>query len=142
MILPYKQNLYSLEDSKKLAAELSNLFNLNDVVVLNGDLGSGKTTLIKMICSRFNISDVSSPSFSIVNEYTGSIKVYHFDFYRLKKVEELYDIGFEDYLNDEEAIIFIEWGSLMQEILPKNHFEIELNQSSENQRIVKIIKNY
>ena len=142
MILPYKQNLYSLEDSKKLAAELSNLFNLNDVVVLNGDLGSGKTTLIKMICSIFNISDVSSPSFSIVNEYSGSIKVYHFDFYRLKKVEELYDIGFEDYLNDEEAIIFIEWGSLMQEILPKNHFEIELNQSSENQRIVKIIKNY
>ena len=142
MILPYKQNLYSLEDSKKLAAELSNLFNLNDVVVLNGDLGSGKTTLVKLICSKYNISDVSSPSFSIVNEYSGSKKVYHFDFYRLKKIEELYDIGFEDYLNDEDAIIFIEWGNLMQEILPKNHFEIELNQSSENQRIVKIVKNY
>ena len=142
MILPHKQNLYSLEDSEKLATELSNLFSLNDVVVLNGDLGSGKTTLVKLICEKYKISDVSSPSFSIVNEYSGSKKIYHFDFYRLKKIEELYDIGFEDYLNDEEAIIFIEWGSLMQEILPKNHFEIELNQSSENQRIVKIIKNY
>ena len=74
--------------------------------------------------------DVNSPSFSIVNEYSGNNKVYHFDFYRLKKIEELYDIGFEEYLNDEDAIIFIEWGNLMNEALPRNYLEILIETNS------------
>ncbi|MCW8849732.1 MAG: tRNA (adenosine(37)-N6)-threonylcarbamoyltransferase complex ATPase subunit type 1 TsaE [Melioribacteraceae bacterium] len=140
MIFPYEKKLFSIDDSEKLAAELSQLFNQRDVIVINGDLGSGKTTIIKLICARFNIFDVSSPSFSIVNEYSGSKKVYHFDFYRIKKIEELYDIGFEDYLNDEEAITFIEWGSLMPEILPKEYYLIDLKQAPQNERIIKIVK--
>lgn len=140
MILPYQQKLFSLDDTKKLSDELSQLFKEKDVIVLNGDLGSGKTSIIKLICAKFNISDVSSPSFSIVNEYSGLKKVYHFDFYRIKKIEELYDIGFEEYLNDDDSIIFIEWGNLMSEILPKEHYIIDLKQNSLNERTVKIFK--
>ena len=140
MILPYNKKLLSIKDSEHLAAEISKLFKQGDVIVLDGDLGSGKTTIIKLICAQFNIWDVSSPSFSIVNEYSGIKKVYHFDFYRIKKIEELYDIGFDEYLSDQEAIIFIEWGNLMPEILPKEHFLIELRQNSLDERIIKIIK--
>lgn len=140
MILPYQQKLFTLDDSEKLSAKLSELFKEGDVIVLNGDLGTGKTTITKLICAKFNILDVSSPSFSIVNEYSGLKKVYHFDFYRIKKVEELYDIGFEEYLNDDESIIFIEWGNLMSEILPKVHYSIDLKQNSNNERMIKIVK--
>lgn len=140
MILPFQKKILSIHESEQLADDLSQLFKSRDVIVLNGDLGSGKTTIIKLICAKYNILDVSSPSFSIVNEYSGVKKVYHFDFYRIKKIEELYDIGFEEYINDEEAIVFIEWGSLMPEILPKKHYSIEIKQNLLNERIVKIIK--
>lgn len=140
MILPVEQKLLNLEETNKLAEKLAMSFHSGNIVVLNGNLGSGKTTLIKAICNYFDISDSTSPSFSIVNEYSGKYKIYHFDFYRLKNIEELYDIGFEDYLNDTEAIIFIEWGNLFPEIIPKNYIEINLEVTSQNTRIVKIIK--
>jgi tRNA threonylcarbamoyladenosine biosynthesis protein TsaE len=138
--IPYEKEIRSLEDSRKIADELSALFQPGDVVLFNGELGTGKTTLIKYICSNYSISDANSPSFSIVNEYWGDIKVYHFDFYRLEKLEELYDIGFEDYLNDTEAIVFIEWGSLMPAIIPESHFEINLQFSTPELRLIKILK--
>ena len=140
MNLPHEQKFSSIEETKNIAYNLSQIITDNDIIVLNGNLGSGKTTLIKFICSNFNINEVSSPSFSIVNEYIGNKKIFHFDFYRIKKLEELYDIGFEDYLNDQEAIIFIEWGNLMEEIIPKRHYEINLELSSQNTRQIKIVK--
>ena len=140
MNLPHEQKLYSIEESKDIALKISKIISENDVIVLNGNLGSGKTTLIKFICSNFNIADVSSPSFSIVNEYYGSKKIFHFDFYRIKKIEELYDIGIEEYFNDQEAIVFIEWGNLMQDILPLKHYEINLKLASDNTRQIKIFK--
>jgi len=139
--LPFEQIINKLEQTKILANKLSEMFKCNEIVVLNGNLGSGKTTLIKYICANYGIANVTSPSFSIVNEYYGSKKVYHFDFYRLKKIEELYDIGFEDYLNDKDAVIFIEWGNLMKDILPSNYYEIQLELNSNYKRKVKIIKN-
>lgn len=140
MLIPFQDKLRSLEESKNIGSKLAKVFRENDVIVLDGDLGTGKTTLIKYICSFYNISEVSSPSFSIVNEYSGNVKVYHFDFYRIKKVEELYDIGFEEYLNDEEAIVFIEWGNLIPEILPNQYYEISLQYTSDNERQIKIVK--
>ena len=109
-------------------------------MVLNGNLGTGKTTLVKNICEQWEISNVNSPSFSIVNEYSGTNKVYHFDFYRLKKIEELYDIGYEEYLNDEESIIFIEWGNLMNEALPRIYLEILIATNPSDERKIRIIK--
>ncbi|MCB0731608.1 MAG: tRNA (adenosine(37)-N6)-threonylcarbamoyltransferase complex ATPase subunit type 1 TsaE [Ignavibacteriae bacterium] len=140
MELIFDKTTNSLEESKLIAKEIFSKINLQDVVVLNGNLGTGKTTLIKFICELYKIYNSTSPSFSIVNEYEGDAKVFHFDFYRIKKVEEIYDIGFEDYLNYEESIIFIEWGNLFPDILPKNHFEIQLELNSDNTRIIKFIK--
>ncbi len=141
MDLPFEQSIKMIEETDLLAVELSKLFKVGDVVVLNGNLGSGKTTLIKYICANYGITEVSSPSFSIVNEYIGERKVYHFDFYRLKKIEELYDIGFEEYLMDSDAIVFIEWGNLIPDIIPNNYYEIRLELINENERAIYIFKN-
>jgi len=122
-------NLYKLIDIKP--------FNLN-IINLNGNLGAGKTTFIKYFCKKYSINNVTSPSFSIVNEYSGTKKIYHFDFFRLKKVEELYDIGFEEYLNDEDAIVLIEWGNLMEEILPTYRLEINIDMINDVEREIKI----
>lgn len=139
-MFPQERDISELHDLEVLAKELSNYFNPGDVVVLEGNLGSGKTTLIKNICLDFEINDVNSPSFAIVNEYQGKIKVYHFDFYRIKKIDELYDIGFEDYLLDDSSIIFIEWGNLFPEILPHKYFRLFLQLNENNDRKVTITK--
>lgn len=140
MVLPQERDISELHDLEVFAKELSNYFSPGDVVVLEGNLGSGKTTLIKNICSEFEINDVNSPSFAIVNEYHGKINIYHFDFYRIKKIEELYDIGFEDYLLDNNSIIFIEWGNLFPEILPQKYFRLFLKLNENNNRKVTITK--
>ena len=140
MELPFQKKILSLEDTISLSNEIAKLLEAGDVVILNGDLGTGKTSLVKYICSNYQITNVSSPSFSIVNEYFGNNKVYHFDFYRIKKIEELYDIGFEDYMIDNDSITFIEWGNLMPEIIPKAHYEIILEFTSDEGRIIKIFE--
>jgi tRNA threonylcarbamoyladenosine biosynthesis protein TsaE len=139
--LIFEHSINSLDELIIQAEKITKIIKENNVVILNGNLGSGKTTLVKMICENYGIFNANSPSFSIVNEYEGKCKIFHFDFYRIKKIEELYDIGFEDYLNYENAIIFIEWGNLVPEILPKNHFEIQLESISDTNRILKFYKN-
>jgi tRNA threonylcarbamoyladenosine biosynthesis protein TsaE len=104
----------------KFAKELKN----GQVIVLNGNLGSGKTFFIKKVMQQFGINYVNSPSFAIVNEYEGKTKAYHFDFYRLLNIDELFDIGWQEYLNDAEAVIFVEWGELINEALPNEKLEI------------------
>lgn len=141
MNLPFEKDCENIIETEKIANELSFLLNPGDVIVLNGNLGSGKTTLIKAICKNYGIKNVSSPSFSIVNEYFGRINVFHFDFYRIKKLVELYDIGFEEYLSENDAIVFIEWGELMKDILPKNYYEIQLEFVTPDKRKIKIKKN-
>jgi len=138
--LPFTRKLTSLIETKRFAERLATLFKEGDIIVLNGNLGSGKTTLVRGICTNYDIKDVSSPSFSIVNEYDGEKKIYHFDFYRLKKIEELYDIGFEEYINNSGAIIFIEWGDLLSEIIPRPHYEIHMQMMPRSVRLVKIVK--
>jgi len=106
--------------ANKFAKELQN----GQVIVLNGNLGSGKTFFIKKVMQQFGINYVNSPSFAIVNEYEGKTKAYHFDFYRLLNIDELFDIGWQEYLNDAEAVIFVEWGELINEALPNEKLEI------------------
>ncbi len=124
----------SEEETKKLAREYAAGLSPGDVVVLKGNLGTGKTFFIREAVKFFRVTAVSSPTFALVNEYEGRSKIYHFDFYRINRLEELYDIGFEDYLNDEEAIIFIEWGNLFPEILPRKRKEISIKAGEEQQR--------
>jgi tRNA threonylcarbamoyladenosine biosynthesis protein TsaE len=134
VIFPFTTTVQNEIETSALASSFSALLNPGDVVVLNGNLGSGKTFFVKRICSEWGISNVNSPTFAIVNEYNDLRRVYHFDFYRINTLPELLDIGFTDYLNDEEAIIFIEWGNLMQQILPKNRMEVEIDILFDEQR--------
>jgi tRNA threonylcarbamoyladenosine biosynthesis protein TsaE len=114
-------------NSETETAEIAKLFfsevNHGDVVALNGNLGSGKTFFIKKFCELLNINDVDSPTFSIINEYTGDLPVYHFDFYRINKLEELYDIGIDEYIGESDAIKFIEWAELMPQVLPSKYLK-------------------
>ena len=126
MELPYSTTVKSEKETVKLASEFANGINPGDVIVLNGQLGAGKTFFIKQALLKLGVNTVSSPSFAIINEYKGKIKYYHADFFRLKNIEELYDIGWQDYLNEDEAVVFIEWGNLLPAALPNKRLEIQI----------------
>ncbi|MCW8803562.1 MAG: tRNA (adenosine(37)-N6)-threonylcarbamoyltransferase complex ATPase subunit type 1 TsaE [Ignavibacteriaceae bacterium] len=116
--------------SEKETASMASDFMLSckkgDRVVLNGDLGAGKTFFIKAALTSIGITNVNSPSFAIVNEYQNKYHIYHFDFYRLKNSTELFDIGWQDYLNDDDSILFVEWGNSLPSVLPKERIEISI----------------
>ncbi len=109
------------------------------VLLFYGELGVGKTTLIGEILKELGcLSSVSSPTFSIVNEYkVNEGLVYHFDFFRIENEEEVYDIGFEDYLESDNWI-FIEWPEKIESLLPDHVNEIQLEKEQENSRIIKL----
>lgn len=113
-------------ESAQLASDFILSCNKGDRVVLNGDLGAGKTFFIKAALLSIGIKNVNSPSFAIVNEYQNNLHIYHFDFYRLKNSSELFDIGWQDYLNDDESILFIEWGKRLPAVLPSERIEINI----------------
>jgi len=124
--LPYSSTVKSEKETAKLASEFADGISPGDVIVLNGQLGAGKTFFIKQALLKLGVNTVSSPSFAIINEYKGKIKYYHADFFRLKNIEELYDIGWQDYLNEDEAVVFIEWGNLLPAALPNKRLEIQI----------------
>lgn len=114
----------------------------NKVWTFDGEMGAGKTTLIKAICKQFKVEDnVTSPTFSLVNEYQSSDQeiFYHFDFYRLKHESEALDIGVEEYLYSGHYC-FIEWPSKIKSLLPSEIVKIEI-QLMENSRTIKLFKN-
>lgn len=116
--------------AKKLAVHLKK----GDIIVLNGDLGSGKTKFTQGILSFFGLeNEISSPTFTIVNEYNSIIPIYHFDVYRLQDVEEFYAIGGTEYF--EKGICIIEWGKIIQEALPSSYIEIQFQKDSLNDNI-------
>ena len=105
-----------------------------------GEMGSGKTTLIKSLCARMGVKDpMSSPTFSIVNEYlsAGGKKVYHFDFYRIKNEEEAYDIGAEEYFYSGDPC-FIEWPEKIPSLIPTDHAEVSIAVVNQNQRTIAL----
>lgn len=138
MKYPYSLKIITEAETRNIALEFSKDLQKGDVVVLNGDLGTGKTFFVKEIGKIFGINSVSSPTFALVNEYSGRIKIYHLDFYRIEKLEEIFDIGFNDYINDNEAIMFIEWGELFSEILPHKRFEVIIKLNEDFSRSFKI----
>ena len=119
--------------------KLGALLQKQDVLILTGDLGAGKTKFTQGILKYFNLeNEISSPTFTIVNEYTNStIPIYHFDVYRLADVDEFYAIGGEEYFS--KGICIIEWGELIESILPANHIKITINKDFENENQRKII---
>lgn len=134
MEFPYERISSSEEQTKQIALEFLSELKAGDIVVMNGDLGTGKTFFIKKIAEEMGVQNANSPTFAIVNEYDSQPRIYHFDFYRINKVNELHDIGLEDYLTDSEAITFIEWGELLPEVLPSKRYEIKIEQLENEKR--------
>lgn len=105
-----------------------------------GSMGAGKTTFIKEVCRQLKVKEVvTSPTFSLVNEYTlpNNNKVYHFDFYRIKKEEELYDMGYEDYVYGD-AYCFIEWPEKAPDLIPSHFKKIRIEETSSGKRQLEV----
>ncbi len=108
------------------------------VYALYGKMGAGKTTFVKAICEELGVEDViTSPTFAIINEYSlpDGQPLYHFDFYRIKKLEEVYDMGYEDYFYSG-ALCLIEWPELIEEILPEDAVRVSIAEQEDGSRIV------
>jgi len=131
---PFEKKIIREEETKTLAEYFAEETKSGQIIVINGELGAGKTFFVKCAVSVWGIVNASSPSFAIVNIYYGERKIYHFDFYRLKNKEELFDIGFNDYINDPDAITFIEWGNLIPDVLPKSRIEINIEMPEDSVR--------
>ena len=125
------------EAARQFIAEMGD----NTVFALYGKMGAGKTTFIKAVCEELGVSDViTSPTFAIVNEYrsdTAGELIYHFDFYRIKKLEEVYDMGYEDYFYSG-ALCFIEWPELVEELLPGNTIKVTIEEVENGEREVTL----
>lgn len=128
-------SINSKAELKAVAQQLLNFANGDKFFIFEGEMAAGKTTFIKEFCELLGVKEVvSSPTFSIVNEYEGGNGlVYHFDFYRLKTVQEAYDIGYEDYFYSD-SICLIEWPSKIEELLPESYIKVEINITGETSR--------
>lgn len=129
----------NIDTIRNAAREFVNAIGENSVFAFYGKMGAGKTTFIKAICEELGVEDViTSPTFAIVNEYrsdtTGEL-IYHFDFYRVKKIEEVYDMGFEDYFYSG-ALCFIEWPELCEEVLPEDSVKVTIEECPDGSRLV------
>jgi tRNA threonylcarbamoyladenosine biosynthesis protein TsaE len=124
-----------------IASEIISFAGNSRIFLFYGDMGAGKTTLIKSLCECIGVTDnVTSPTFSIVNEYNAvNQKVYHFDFYRLKNQTEALDMGYEEYFYSG-AYCFIEWPGMIPDLLPENYVSVEISVSAGNSRQIIIDK--
>ena len=121
------------QDTINFAENFANQLHKKDIVVLSGDLGSGKTKFVQGVLKHFGLeNEISSPTFTIVNEYNTDIyPIYHFDVYRLADVDEFYAMGGEEYF--ENGICLIEWGEIIEAALPSNYIKITFSKNKENE---------
>ena len=125
-----------LEHISEAAREFIQHIGEHRVFAFYGKMGAGKTTFVKAICEQLGVDDViTSPTFAIVNEYSGKTQVYHFDFYRIKKLEEVYDMGYEDYFYSG-ALCFIEWPELIEDLLPDDAVRVSIAEQEDGSRLV------
>ena len=121
----YKSN--SPKETENIARSFAKELKGGEVICLNGDLGVGKTAFVQGLVKALGVTDpISSPTFTIVNCYEGDMPIYHFDVYRIEDCDEMYEIGFEEYIYSN-GITLIEWSEKIWEILPKNRIEIVIS---------------
>ena len=127
------------EETKNLGKEVAKLSKPGDLIAFYGELGVGKTCFIQGISQELKVKDyVTSPSFTIINEYQGKIPVYHFDLFRIDNVEEILELGCEEYFN-REGLTVIEWAEKIEQYLPKAHLKIDIKFKDRYQRIISFI---
>lgn len=135
-----KIEIKSLEDINAAATEFVKAMGDRTVFAFRGEMGAGKTTLIKAICEKLGVDEfVNSPTFAIVNEYrsdSGEL-IYHFDFYRINKTEEVFDFGYEDYFYSG-SLCFIEWPELIEDLLPHDVVNVSIKELESGVREVVI----
>lgn len=132
-----KQIVIAEESSlKSVVEEVLPFLKDHRIVCFDGEMGAGKTTFIKVLCEALGVEDaMSSPTFSIVNEYRDAddLPIYHFDFYRVEKLQEAVDIGVEEYFYSGDLCL-IEWPGMIKELIPENHLEISIKLVGDNSR--------
>ena len=130
----------NIDSIGKAAKEFVALMGEHTIFAFYGKMGSGKTTFIKAICEELGVEDViTSPTFAIVNEYhtaTADEVIYHFDFYRIKKTEEVYDMGYEEYFYSGD-VCFIEWPELIEDLLPDDAVRVSIHEIEDGKREVE-----
>ena len=128
----------SLDGIADAARQFVDAMGENKVFAMFGPMGVGKTTFVKAVCEILGVEDtITSPTFAIVNEYrtnTGD-QIFHFDFYRIRKVEEVYDMGYEDYFYGR-GLCFIEWPELIEELLPEDTVKVTIEEQTDGSRLV------
>ena len=123
----------NLNDLDSAAAKVIEQISPNRIICLYGGMGAGKTTFIKSLCKVLGVADnVVSPTFALINEYSTpqGMPVYHFDFYRINKIDEVFDFGYEEYFYSSQGICLIEWPEIIEDILPEEgvvRFKIDVN---------------
>ncbi len=128
----------SPEDTRSIAAALSGVLAPGDVVALSGDLGAGKTCFVQGAARALGVEDrVTSPTFVLMREYQGRLPVLHLDVYRMGNLQELVDLGWEEFL-DPDSVIFIEWGDAVAQLLPPDHLQVEITATGENDRRIEM----
>lgn len=141
IIFSMEIKITSLDNIREAAKQFIAAMEDNTVFAFYGKMGAGKTTFIKAVCEELGVTDViNSPTFAIVNEYrsdeTGEL-IYHFDFYRIKKLDEVYDMGYEDYFYSG-ALCFIEWPELVEEVLPGDAVKVTIEEVEDGTRSVRL----
>ncbi len=131
--------LFNLEQTREFGIKLGTLLKSGDILCLNGDLGAGKTTLTKSIGLGLDVSDyITSPTFTLINEYSGRIPLYHFDVYRLENAHELDDLGFDDYFYGN-GVSIIEWAEKIENTLPQDRLVINIKRgNNDDERLLEI----
>ena len=129
--------IQSLDQIHEAAKEFIAAMGENTVFALYGKMGAGKTTFVKAVCEELGVTDmITSPTFAIVNEYRSEDTaelIYHFDFYRINKLEEVYDMGYEDYFYSG-ALCFIEWPELIEDVLPGDAVKVYIDELEDGSR--------
>ena len=130
----------SLADINEAAKTFVENMGDGKVFAFYGKMGAGKTTFVKAVCECLGVEDeITSPTFAIVNEYTSATTgdaIYHFDFYRIKKLEEVYDMGYEDYFYGG-SLCFLEWPELIEDLLPEDATKVTIEETENGARVVK-----
>ena len=134
-----KIEIKDLDHINEAAKEFIKNMGKGNVFAFYGKMGAGKTTFIKAVCEELGVEDViTSPTFAIVNEYTDGqgAPIYHFDFYRIKKLDEVFDMGYEDYI-DSGHLCLMEWPELIEDILPDDATKVTIKVNEDGSRTLE-----